>query len=140
MIIKKIKPMFTSVITTKDKYGIDDAPKGTIIDPKKVQGSLKEHQKVVAIGSAVRDIQVGDLVKINPMRYAEYKDKRKNSVVNNMEEYSNEIVGFKIPTIEMDGIEYLMIQNTDIEYIIEEYEEEKEEAPLIVPDTSIIIP
>ena len=58
--------MFTSLITTMDKYEQDKLTNGGLIDTAKQQGTLKEYQKVLAIGDSVRNIKVGDLVCINP--------------------------------------------------------------------------
>lgn len=139
MIIKKIKPLFSTVITTKEKYAIDDVPKGMFIDPKKVQGSLKEYQKVIAVGSMVRDIQVGDLVYINPERYAMYKEYRPgDGMREEIQGEGRKLLGYNIPSVELDGIEYLKIQDRDIEYVVEEWEDEKPESELIIPDRSII--
>ena len=118
--IKKIKPLFTSIVTTMERYGVDEF-KGSLIDPTKRQGMLKELQKVIAVGSVVRDIEVGDLVKINPTRYAVRKYEE-NSVKKDLME--NKIVGYNIPQIEIDGQTYLMLQNSDIEFVVTEYEEE----------------
>ena len=63
--IKKIRPMFTSLITTMDKYE-QDVKIGGLIDTTRQQGGLKEYQKVLAVGNSVRDIKVGDVVCVNP--------------------------------------------------------------------------
>jgi hypothetical protein len=65
--IKKIKPLFTSIVTTGDKFEHDDIQMG-IITAKK--GDLKLWQKVVAVGSSVRGVAVGDMVMINASHYA----------------------------------------------------------------------
>jgi co-chaperonin GroES (HSP10) len=65
--IKKIKPLFTSIVTTGDKFEHDDTQQG-IITAKK--GDLKLWQKVVAVGSSVRGVAVGDMVMINASHYA----------------------------------------------------------------------
>ena len=67
--VKKIKPMFTALITTMDKYE-KDIKIGGLIDTTRQQGGLKEYQKVLAVGSSVRDIKVGDVVCVNPARFA----------------------------------------------------------------------
>lgn len=134
--IKKIKPLFTSIVTTMEHYGVDEF-KGSLIDPTKRQGMLKELQKVIAVGSAVRDIEVGDLVKINPARYAVRKYEE-NSVKKDLME--NKIVGYNIPQIEIDGQTYLMLQNSDIEFVVTEYEEETPYSELITEKKSLIIP
>lgn len=131
--------MFTALVTTMERYGADEL-QGSIIDPSKMSGALKEYQKVVAIGSSVRDIAVGDLVKINPIKYAVYKDKRKNSVVNNLEEYHNEIVGYDFPQIELDGVAHLLLQDRDIEFVITDYEDVKPQSNLIHTERKIVLP
>ena len=59
MKIKKIKPLFNSLITTMDKYE-EDVTNNGIIDTKRQEGSLKEYQTVIAVGTTVRDIKVGN--------------------------------------------------------------------------------
>lgn len=123
--IKKIKPMFTALITTMDKYEHDITTAGGVIDTTKQQGGLKEYQRVLAIGSSVKDIKVGDLVCINPTRFAVRQHKAgtlKDGIVTD-----NPIVKYNFDVIEMDGEQCLLLQDRDIDFIIEEYEE--------VPDT-----
>ena len=43
LVVKKIKPMFTALITTMDKYDTDNLTKSGIIDATKQKGSLKEY-------------------------------------------------------------------------------------------------
>jgi TPP-dependent pyruvate/acetoin dehydrogenase alpha subunit len=80
---------------------------------------------------------VGDLVKINPARYAVRKYEE-NSVKKDLME--NKIVGYNIPQIEIDGQTYLMLQNSDIEFVVTEYEEETPYSGLITEKKSLIIP
>lgn len=123
MILKKIKPLFTSVVTTMDKYEDDVIVNGLV---NQTAGTLKEYQKVIAIGSSVRDIKVGDLVSINPSRYAvrRYEDgSLKDGVIS-----QNPVTSYNFHTIEMDHKEYLLLQDRDIDFVIEEWEEEKPKA------------
>ena len=69
MIIKKIRPMFTSLITTMDTYKVDVMNEFGLIESNKTVGNLKEYQKVIAVGPNVKNIEVGDIVCINPKRY-----------------------------------------------------------------------
>lgn len=120
MILKKVKPLFTSIVTTMDKYEDDVIVNGLV---NQTAGTLKEYQKVVAIGSSVRDIKVGDLVSINPSRYAvrKYEDgSLKDGVIS-----QNPVVSYNFHTIEMDHKEYLLLQDRDIDFVIEEWEEEE---------------
>ena len=72
--ITEIKPMFTGIVTTGDRYKEDQIENGLITAPA---GSLKLNQVVVAVGSTVRDIKVGDQVMINPAGYAVRKYDKK---------------------------------------------------------------
>ena len=137
--IKKIKPMFTSLITTMNKYEEDVKTSGGLLDVNKQQGGLKEYQTVIAIGTTVRDIKVGDLVCINPIRYAVKKHQEgslKDGVITD-----NPVIRFDFPTIEMNGKQYLYLQDRDIDFVIEEFEEVSELSPqpLILPEDKKII-
>ena len=112
--IKKVKPMFTTIVTTMDKYEQDELI-GGIIDNTKQQGTLKEYQRVIAIGNAVRDIKVGDLVSINPSRFAVKKHREgslKDGIITD-----NPIVAYNFDTINIDGNTCLVLQDRDIEFI-----------------------
>lgn len=130
--IKKIKPMFTAILTTMDTYE-DDVTCNSII--VKTKGTIKEYQKVVAVGDTVRSVKVGDLVCINPKRYAVVKHQEgslQDGVISD-----NPVVRYNFDIIEMNDTPYLLLQDSDISYIIEEFEEIKNEK-LIVPDTKLI--
>ena len=137
--IKKIKPLFTSVVTTMDRYTEDVTLESGLIDTTKQQGGIKEYQTVVAVGGSVRDIKVGDLVCINPIRYAVKKHQEgslKDGVITD-----NPVIRFDFPTIEMNGKQYLYLQDRDIDFVIEEFEEisELSPQPLILPEDKKII-
>ena len=117
--------MFTALITTMNKYD-KDMKVGDLIDIHRKEGSLKEYQKVLAVGSSVRDIKVGDLVWINPTRFGVKKHREgslKDGVITD-----NPIITYNFDVVEMDGKQCLLLQDRDIDFIIEEYEE--------VPDNS----
>ena len=138
MVIKKIKPMFTALITTMDKYEHDIITDGGLIDTSKQQGCLKEYQRVVAVGTTVRDIKEGDLVCINPTRFAVRKHKDgslKDGVISD-----NPVVDYKFDIVEMNNTPYLLLQDRDINFIVEDYEEDEEEkSPIIDTDTTLIL-
>lgn len=119
--IKKVKPMFNAIITTMNRYE-DDDDSDTLI--KNTSGSLKEYQTVVAVGGNVRDIKVGDVVQIDPSRYAQKQhreDSLKNGVVSD-----NPVMSYNFKTVLIDGEQCLLLYDSDISYIIEEYEEVNE--------------
>lgn len=123
--IKSIRPVYTRLITTADKYGADQFD-GLIIDPKKAEGRYKEYQKVVRVGSSVREVSIGDTVLIDPSRYM----KRKFSDNSLREDFvDNPIISIDIPTVTMDGVDYFMIEERDIAYIIEDSEEVPDPKP-----------
>lgn len=128
--------MANYLVTTKEEYTKDDVKNGGLIT--KMIGSLKEYQKVVAIGPMVRGIQVGDIVCINPKRYAKYKHQPgslKDGVITD-----NPVVAYNFNVIELDHISHLLLTDQDIDFIIEESEEEEvKEAPIIVPKKKIIV-
>jgi co-chaperonin GroES (HSP10) len=141
MKVKAIKPLFNSIITTADKYE-EDATKNGIIDASKQQGTLKENQTVISVGSAVRDINVGDIVNINPIRYA-VKKYDKDSIRQDVAG-GNPIVGYQFDFVEINGEEYMHLQDRDINYVITDFEEEEVEIPkpaatIIMPPTDIIV-
>ena len=136
MNIKKIKPLFTAVVVTANVYPCD-YKEHSIISPK--ANKLKEYQKVVAVGDSCRGIEEGDLVCIDLLSYAQWKYK-KNSVKSDMEELHNEIVGYNVPKIKIDGQDCMYLDVRDIKYIVQDYEDkENEEQTIITPSKSIIL-
>jgi hypothetical protein len=130
MNIKAIQPMFSAVVTTADTYENDVMVNGIIGSTSKTQGAVKEIQTVVATGTHVKDIFKGDKVFINPSRYAVHKFSE-NSIKNDIEGMSNQIVGYNIPTIELDGVKHFYIQDRDIDFIVTEYEEDVEKPKIV---------
>ena len=130
--------MFTALITTMDKYEEDVRTSGGLLDVTKQQGGLKEYQTVLAIGSSVRDIKVGDLVCVNPTRFAVKQHQAgslKDGVVTD-----NPIITYNFDVVEMDGKQCLLLQDRDIDFIIEEWEEIPDNpSPIIQPEKKKII-
>lgn len=118
--VLKATPLFNGIITTCDQWEVDGESDG-LIDTSKSTGIVKPHQTVVAVGSAARSVKVGDVVIINPMRFASqrYEDgSLKNGIVK-----ENEITGFKFPIIYLDDKPHLLLREDDVDYIVNEYEE-----------------
>lgn len=116
--VKKIKPMFNSLLTTMNKYDNDTIVDGIIT---KSSGGLKEYQEVLAVGSTIRDIKVGDVVWINPIRFAVKKHKEgslKDGIVTD-----NPVVSYNFDVVEVNGNPCLLLQDRDIDFVIEDYEE-----------------
>lgn len=130
--IKKIKPMFTALVTTMDLY---ESTSG--IDAYK-QGTIKEVQTVVSVGPNVSQIKVGDLVSVNPTRFAKRKN-NSNSIQNDIEG-GNPILKYEFDILEINDKPHLLLQDRDINYVIEEYEEveDKPVSGIIMPSKDII--
>ena len=136
--VKKIKPLFTSLITTMDKYELPVVADNGLIDTSKQQGALKEYQTVLAVGDSVRNIKVGDLVCVNPTRFA-VKKHEKGSMRDGIIA-DNPVVGYNFDIVEMDGKNCLLLQDRDIVFVIEDYEEipDSVPSPLIQPDKTLV--
>lgn len=132
--IKKIKPMFNRILVTSDKYEKDIKQGGVVTI---TAGTLKEYQRVISVGSTVRDIKEGDLVLINPTRYSVRKHNEgslKNGVVTD-----NPVTSYNFNLVDVDGKVCILLYDQDIDYVIKEYEEVKESSDLIMPDNKLIV-
>ena len=133
--IKKIKPMFTNIITTGDRFEKDFTQGGLIVAK---QGDLKVWQKVIAIGSSVRDINVGDMVMINIANYAVRKYS-KDSIQNDLD--NNPKIRYNLNWVTMDdengnSMNCLLLNDRDVLYSFEG--EEKEEV-IQIPEKKLIL-
>ena len=133
--IKKIKPMFTSILTTGTLYENDVTENGIIMFKK---GDLKLYQKVVAVGSSVRDIKVGDMIVFDPKPYLVMKY-NPNSVQNDFD--NNKVIKANFPWVQVDDEngkpqDMLLLNDRDVKFVFEG--EEKVES-IIVPEKPTII-
>ena len=116
--INEIKPLFTTIITTLDVYEEDLIENGALKAP---QGSLRMYQKVLAVGSSVRDVKVGDIVLLNFGNYIVRKFKE-NSIKEDMSAQEDEYV-YNIPRILIGGKICGKFQDRDVEGVITDFEE-----------------
>lgn len=129
--------MFTNIVTTMNLYE-DDVTVNGIIDTSKQKGTLKEYQTVIAVGDAVRSVKPGEVVCINPIRYAQHKHDR-NSIKSDIG--SNPVVGYNFNVVEIGGKDCLLLHDQDIRYVIEDYEEvpDPEPSAIIQPSKDVIL-
>ena len=135
--VKEIRPVYTRIITTANRYE-ETQMNGNLIDVNKLEGRYKEYQTVVKVGSSVREVKEGDIILIDPSRYM----KRKFSDNSLREDFvENPIVEINIPTVTMNDEDYFMIEERDIAYVIEDSEEVPDPLPnpIIVPNKPKII-
>lgn len=132
--IKSIKPLFTSILTTGDKYSEDMRENGIIVANK---GDLKTYQTVLEVGSSVRDIKVGDKVMIDMMHFAVMKYDP-NSIKNDMD--MNKAVKWNIPWVVIDDEngthDCLLISDRDVKFV---FEGEEVNESIIIPNKPTII-
>ena len=119
-----------------DMYTEDELNVWGIIDANKVKMSIKEYQTVLAVGSTARDVKVGDVVKINPERY-KVRKYREDSIKNDINTY-NPVEQFQFKTVVVDNKPCLLLYDSDVDFVIEEYEEEKIQTDLIMPNNQIL--
>lgn len=127
--VTKIKPLFDHLLITADRFDKDMIHNGVIVAGK---GDLKLWQTVVAVGSVVRDIKVGDKVMINPNDFA-VKKYNKNSVQNDLD--NNPVLTYNFPFETIDDEkgnpkDYLYISDRNVKYVFEGIEK----------DDSLILP
>lgn len=127
--VTKIKPLFDHLLITADRFEKDMVHNGVILAKK---GDLKLWQTVVAVGSVVRDIKVGDKVMINPNDFA-VKKYNKNSVQNDLD--NNPVITYNFPFETVDDEkgnpkDYLYISDRNVKYVFEGIEK----------DDSLILP
>lgn len=124
--------MFNNIVTTADKYEEDQMAGGLIVVPA---GNIKEYQKVVAVGGSVRDIKEGDLVKVKFDRYMKMRHKKgslQDGVIAD-----NTAIEVVLPMILINNIEHLSLNDIDVEYVVEEYDETA--SSIIAPDNKIVL-
>lgn len=120
--IKKVKPMFTGVITTAYKYVGNVQSDSGLILPSKMDGQLNLYQWVVSVGPMVTGIQEGDIVRINLKRYAVVEHAKGSLDAASNIQHDDMRMNYEIPMVPIDGRDYLFLQNNDIEYVVEDYE------------------
>lgn len=134
--VTKIKPLFDHLLITADKFDKDMIHNGVIVAGK---GDLKLWQTVVAVGSVVRDIKVGDKVMINPNDFA-VKKYNKNSVQNDLD--NNPVLTYNFPFETVDDEkgnpkDYLYISDRNVKYVFEGTE--KDDSLILPGKTKLIV-
>lgn len=119
--LKKVTPMFTGIIVTCDRYTVEETTTDGIEDVS-MTGRIKEIQTVVSPSEQCvnRGIKVGDLVALT---YEKYKKVEKTS--NNDFGISDIVKSktyYEMPVMVLDGKEHMLIDVSDIELKIDDYE------------------
>lgn len=109
----KIQPMFnTMFVTAKRNKVMTD---GGIMLVQNVVDDMEldytEQQKVMSVGPQVQQTEVGDTVVIDYRNYRHHKSET-------MAQKVNKETSLNVPTITIEGREYIMVSERDLKYII----------------------
>lgn len=133
--IHKIKPMFTSIVTTADKFEEDYTESGMILASK---GDYKPWQTIISVGDSVRNLKAGDKVMVNLDNYVVRKYD-KNSIQNDMD--NNATIRYAFNYVDLyddkgNAQECLLLNDRDIFY---SFEGEEVEDNIVIPDKPKVI-
>lgn len=134
--VKKITPMFNRIVTTANRVEMDQKVNGIII-PEKLKGGYDEYQTVIAVGSMVHNLKPGDLVCIDPSAYGRPVHKEHIDSVKGLSDDTVQMA-YYVPTIDVDGKECMFIADRDIAYKVDDYEEIKDDNPVVITPPVII--
>lgn len=117
--------LFDSVMTTADKYEKDErTANGMILDLK---DTLKEVQRVIAVGPLVKGVKEGDMVKLDLTRYNRMRHEQvQKSREERFSEYDTTdqaTIVCDIPNETVDDKTVLMLHERDIAFIVNEYDD-----------------
>lgn len=120
--LRKIKPVGSQVLVTKNLYGWDDFDDAGLIIHSR--GDIKSYQTVVAVGDDVKFVKPGDVVEINFFKYCEFLDDPNSVKVNG----TNRVINLHLNIVEMvneDGepVDCFLIDQREVKYILEDYKE-----------------
>lgn len=137
--IKAIKPRFNYIITTADEtdftaikphinssiiQSLDGEPLNKVSTEVVTLGEfgngLHSYQRVIAVGSFVKDINVGDIVKINLTKYAQMKYEE-GSIKGSIQDM-NSVISYNVPKIKLNGVDYLKLADNDVDFIVTDFE------------------
>lgn len=132
--LKRIRPKFDMVVTTADKYEGDEIVNGVSVPTK---GLYKEFQDVLAVGPNVKDVKVGDKVKVDLTRYRrmthEQVQKSREERFSELDTTDKSGIVYVVPTEVVDDKEVFLLREADVAFIVEEFDEAKSDIKLIRP-------
>jgi co-chaperonin GroES (HSP10) len=150
-VTKMIEPMFNRIVVTHRQYSRQDAQTvGGIFT--QMEGKTMEYQKVLAVGPNAKGVKVGDIVCIDPSRYAQLLHKEGLTDIDKKITSDDMRMAAIFPletvyTKNDDGIEtsetVMVLYDSDIMYIVPEFEDfhptiEMAPSGIIIPPGGII--
>ena len=135
--LKEITPRYTQILTTAYRYEEDKKTNGVILDTRETEGAIKEYQKIIKVGSSIRDLKPGQTVALSFNNYAK-KKYDENSLKEDFGK--NEVIEYHIPVLEVNDEECLLMEDRDVMFIIDDMTEEKpKKKKLVIPEKKIIV-
>ena len=119
--IRKATPMSTGLIVTCDRYTVEDTTSDGIEDVS-MTGRIKEIQSVVSPskGCIERGVIEGTLVALSYENYKKTKNVKKHDF--GIDEEYNKQVYYEMPVMMYNGGEHMLVDLSDIELKIDDYE------------------
>ncbi len=111
----RIRPRANELVITANFIEVNP---GKIADKEEQQISLDEYQTVLSKGTVVRDIEEGDVICLNPARFAKYQE-QKSRVKAAVEGYEKVLTGYEFPIITTGYGNVMLIHDSDVKYIVE---------------------
>lgn len=116
-------PRFNQILTTANVFDEDQKTESGVIDFSRRKGMYNTQQVVVAVGSAVRELQPGDLIEIvwgeNRITYSEAWLMKNRSLagLDPLSRWSHmDSTGITInyPVVEVDGVKHFLIFDNEV--------------------------
>jgi hypothetical protein len=114
----KIRPRANEIVISANFIIAANEDK-KVIDKDQQMIYFDEFQTVLRVGSVVRDINVGDVICVNPKRFAKYQE-QKSRVRAAVEGYEKVLIGYDFPIISTSFGDVMLITDGDVKYIIED--------------------
>ena len=118
--IKSIKPINDQILVEAVRYPKDQKleQNGLLLDLKTMDNIVKLYQKVIAVGSVVREVKPGDYVMINHLNYLVHEYEEDVDTVRDVVKPRNTKTKFMLPLYQLvDGTEVALINQRDVKFV-----------------------
>lgn len=119
----KVTPLYTTLIVTRECFEDNLVVNGIIRYHK---GEIKPYQKVIAAGHHCSIVKAGDTVQVNYSNYVR-QGYRPNSIAGDMNG-QEKVAYLDIPSVTLNGEIFSKLDERDIDFVLNEFEEQEVEA------------
>lgn len=113
----EIRPKANEIVITANLISVVNTD-SKVIDKDEQQLFFDEYQTVLRVGPVVRDVNVGDIVCVNPARFAKYQE-QKSRVKAAVDGYEKVLIGYDFPIVEISTGNVMLINESDVKYIVD---------------------